>query len=57
MALADKLKEALKVALKKQDKTQISTLRLLLSEVKNAEIAQRKPLDDNKTLDVITRDV
>jgi len=57
MALADKIREDLKKALKQQDKIQTSTLRLLLSEIKNAEIAQRKPLDDNKTLDVIAREV
>jgi hypothetical protein len=56
MALSDKLREDLKVALKQQDKMRVSVLRLLLSELKNAEIAHREPLDDNKTLDVITRD-
>jgi hypothetical protein len=57
MVLTDKIRKDLKEALKRQDKTQISTLRLVLSEIKNVEIAQRKPLDDNKTLDVITREV
>ena len=57
MALTDKIKEALKEALKRQERTQVSILRLLLSEIKNAEIAQQKPLDDNKTLDVIAREV
>ena len=57
MALGNKIREDLKEALKQQDKTQISTLRLLLSEIKNAEITQQKPLDDNKILDVITREV
>mgnify|MGYP001062834499 CR=1 FL=1 len=57
MTLVNKLRETLKEALKQQDKTQTSTLRLLLSEIKNAEIAQRKPLDDNKILDVISMEV
>ena len=57
MALKDKIREALKEALKRQERPQISVLRLLLSEIKNAEIAQQKPLDDNKTLDVIAREV
>jgi hypothetical protein len=57
MALNDKVREDLKGALKRQDKMRASVLRLLLAELKNAEIAQRKPLDDNKILDVITRDV
>mgnify|MGYP001029786455 CR=1 FL=1 len=57
MALAGKIREELREALKKQDKTQVSTLRLLLSGIKNAEIAQGKLLDDDKTLEVITREV
>ena len=57
MALKDKIRETLKEALKRQERTQVSVVRLLLSEIKNAEIAQRKPLDDNKTLDIIAREV
>jgi uncharacterized protein YqeY len=57
MALKDKIQEALKVALKQQRKVEVSTLRLLLSEIKNAEIAQQKPADDNKVLDVITKEI
>ena len=57
MALKDKIQEALKVALKQQRKVEVSTLRLLLSEMKNAEIAQQKPVDDNKVLDVITKEI
>ena len=57
MGLKEKIRESLNEALKQQEKTQISTLRLLLSEIKNAEIAQQKPLDDNKTIDVIAREV
>ena len=57
MTLVNKLRETLKEALKQQDKTQTSTLRLLLSEIKNAEIAQQKSLDDDKTLNVISMEV
>jgi hypothetical protein len=57
MALRDKIQEALKGALKGQRRVEVSTLRLLLSEIKYAEIAQQKPADDNKVLDVISRDV
>jgi hypothetical protein len=56
MALKDGIREALKVALKKQQRTEVATLRLLLSEIKYAEIAQQKPADDNKVLDVIARE-
>jgi uncharacterized protein YqeY len=57
MALKDSIQEALKGALKRQQRVEVSTLRLLLSEIKNAEIAQQKPADDNKVLDVIAREV
>ena len=57
MPLKNNIQEALKRALKQQRKVEVSTLRLLLSEIKNAEIAQQKAADDNKVLDVITREV
>jgi uncharacterized protein YqeY len=57
MALKESIQEALKGALKQQQRVEVSTLRLLLSEIKNAEIAQRKPADDNKVLDVIAKEV
>jgi len=57
MALKDSIQEALRGALKRQQRVEVSTLRLLLSEIKNAEIAQQKTADDNKVLDVITREV
>lgn len=56
MALKDGIREALKVALKKQQRTEVATLRLLLSEIKYAEIAQQKPADDSRVLDVIARE-
>jgi uncharacterized protein YqeY len=57
MALKDSIQEALRGALKQQHRVEVAILRLLLSEIKNAEIAQQKPADDNKVLDVITREV
>jgi uncharacterized protein YqeY len=57
MALKDSIQEALRGALKQQQRIEVATLRLLLSEIKNAEIAQQKTADDNKVLDVITREV
>ena len=57
MALEDKIREDLKEALKQQDKRRVSILRLILSGIRNAEIAQRKPADDNKVLDVISSEV
>jgi uncharacterized protein len=57
MALKDRIQEAIKGALKRQQRVELSTLRLLLAEIKNAEIAQQKPADDNKVLDVIGKEV
>jgi uncharacterized protein YqeY len=57
MELKENIKEALKGALKRQQRIKVSTLRLLLAEIKNAEIAQQKPADDNKVLDVIAKEV
>jgi uncharacterized protein YqeY len=57
MVLKDRIREALKIAVKRQQKIEVSTLRLLLSEIRYAEIAQQKPADDNKVLDVISREV
>lgn len=56
MTLKDKIQEALKGALKRQQGAEVSTLRLLLSEIKYAELAQQKPADDGKVLDVIARE-
>jgi len=56
MALKDRIQQALKEALRQQRTTELSTLRLLLSEIKNAEIAAQKPADDEKVLEVIARE-
>jgi uncharacterized protein len=56
MALKSDIREALKKALKQQQTTEVSTLRLLLSEIRNAEIAQQKPADDGRVLEVIARE-
>jgi len=52
-----KIREDLKEALKQRDETRVSVLRMLLSEIKNTEIAQQKPLDEDKILDVISKEV
>jgi uncharacterized protein YqeY len=56
MTLKDQIQEALKGALKRQQGVEVSTLRLLLSEIRYAEIAQHKPADNGKVLDVIARE-
>ncbi|MEA3442719.1 MAG: GatB/YqeY domain-containing protein [Chloroflexota bacterium] len=57
MTLKDRIREALPAAIKRQDKAQSATLRLLLSEIKNAEIAEQKPADDVKVAEIINRQV
>jgi uncharacterized protein YqeY len=57
MTLKNSIQETLKEALKRQRRAEVATLRLLLSEIKNAEIAQQKPADDNKVLDVVAKEV
>ncbi|HUX48336.1 MAG TPA: GatB/YqeY domain-containing protein [Dehalococcoidia bacterium] len=57
MTLKNSIQETLKEALKRQRRVEVATLRLLLSEIKNTEIAQQKPADDNKVLDVVAKEV
>jgi len=52
-----KIREDLKEALKQRDEARVSVLRMLLSEIKNTEIAQQKPLDEDEILDVISTEV
>ena len=57
MSLEGKIRENLKEALKQRDKARASILRLVLSEIKNAEIAQHQPLNDDEALGIIGREV
>ena len=51
--IAHKLQDDLKVAVKAQDKVRVSTLRMILSALKNAELEEREELSDEKELAVI----
>jgi uncharacterized protein YqeY len=53
MALEDRLMEEMKQAMKSNDKLRLSTIRMIRTAVKNKEIEQRKPLDDEGILRVI----
>jgi hypothetical protein len=57
MSLEDKIRENVKESLRHRDKARVSILRLVLSEIKNAEIAQHQPLNDDQILGVIGREV
>ena len=51
--IAHKIQDDLKVAVKAQDKVRVSTLRMMLSALKNAELEEREELSDEKELAVI----
>ncbi len=53
--LRDKLADDLRQALKTGDKPRVEVLRLLRAAVKNAEIAQQKPLEDPDVFAVIAK--
>ena len=54
--LIDQLQEELKTAQLGKDELKVSTLRLLLSEVKNAEISQGHQLSDEEIVEVALRE-
>lgn len=54
--LKARLEEDYKAAFKAGQHEVVETLRFLKAQVKNAEIAKRKDLDDNEVLDVIMTD-
>jgi len=56
MALSEKIRTDLEQSLRKSDKLRCSVLRLALSSIRNAEIAQQKTLDDSGILIVIDKE-
>ncbi len=55
MALTDRLREDLNQALRKGDKTRLSVIRLLISNINNAQIAKGGPMDDGDVLAVMNK--
>lgn len=55
MALTDRLREDLNQALRKGDQTRLSVIRLLISNINNAQIAKGGPMDDGDVLAVMNR--
>jgi uncharacterized protein len=53
MPLIDLIEETFKSALKTQDKTKISTLRMLRAALKNKQVERRGPLDEMDVVAVI----
>ncbi|MGQ9647361.1 MAG: GatB/YqeY domain-containing protein [Thermodesulfobacteriota bacterium] len=53
MGLEERLMEEMKQAMKANDKTRLSTIRMIRSTLKNKEIEARKPLDEEAIFRVI----
>ncbi|MFD0672073.1 GatB/YqeY domain-containing protein [Cohnella sp. GCM10027633] len=57
MNLAERLNEDMKQAMKDGNKFRLSTIRLVRAAIKNQEIELRRPLDDNETLSILSREL
>lgn len=55
MSLQEKLRADLHEAVKSGDKVRRSAIRMVLAEIKNAEIAQGKPLDDSGVVGALAK--
>ncbi|MBI4918157.1 MAG: GatB/YqeY domain-containing protein [Acidobacteria bacterium] len=53
MSLKQKLESGLKDAMKSGDRVAVAAIRLSLSEIKNAEIDKRRPLEENEIVNVL----
>jgi uncharacterized protein YqeY len=54
MSLKDQLTESMKTAMKARDDLRLSAVRMVRSMVKNREIDQKKELDDQEIIEVIS---
>jgi uncharacterized protein YqeY len=57
MSLSERLNEDMKLAMKSQAKFKLSVIRMVRAAIKNIEIDQRKTLDDQEVLDVLSREI
>lgn len=55
--MVDKIQADLKQAQLSRDEIKVSTLRLLLSEIKNSEIAKGNPLSDEDVVTVVQKEI
>ena len=53
MSLKDQLEDGLKAAMKSGDRVAVAAIRLSLSEIKNAMIDKRRPLEDNEIVNIL----
>ncbi len=52
-----RLQEAMKVALKAKDVVRLDTVRLLLAEIRNAEIEKRAPLEEREIYTLLRKNI
>jgi uncharacterized protein YqeY len=57
MSLQDQLTSDMKIAMKAQDKTKLSVIRMVLSAIKYAELEKKAPLTYEQLLDVLAREL
>ncbi|MDO9534298.1 MAG: GatB/YqeY domain-containing protein [Bacillota bacterium] len=57
MGLSEQLMEDQKTAMKAKDKFRLTVIRLLRSEIKNAEIAKKTPLEEEEIVVVLHREL
>lgn len=57
MSILDQLTNDMKLAMKAQDKTRLSVIRMVISAVKYAELEKNVSLNDDQVLDVLAREV
>jgi uncharacterized protein YqeY len=57
MSLNERLNEDMKQAMRSQEKFKLSVIRMVRASIKNIEIDQKKTLDDNEVLDVLSREI
>lgn len=57
MGLKEQLNEDMKQAMKSGEKLRLSTIRLLLSEIKNAEIRKRGEISEDETRGVVAKEI
>ena len=53
--LTDRIKEAMKAAMKSGDKSRLGVIRLILSAIKQVEVDERVVLDDERTIQVLDK--
>lgn len=54
--LRDKIAEEMREAMKAREQARVSTLRMLMTAVKNAEVDRGHPLDDDEVIDIASKE-